>query len=400
MKISYALLLSAALSAQAEVVYFGLSPAGTDFAVGLSPSNSVPAVTNSTGSGNTISGGIVFDTVSDMLQVAIGYGSAAGFTDLSGAATAMHIHGPATTNESAGVLISLIPYSFPAADATKGGVIYGNILVPTNVVSDLLGGLTYVNIHTALNPGGEIRGQLIPLAVSNTPPQVVCPPDSTVECGTETQLAVAASDPDGDAFTVVWYVNGLPVKTNIVAATRPPVTTNLTLSGNFPLGTNVVTVMATDSATNTASCSTTVTVADTIPPVITALSASPNTLWPPNHKMVQVKLHATVTDACGPTTWKITNVASSESVSAKGSGNTSPDWQITGDHTLQLRAERSGKGSGRVYTITVVATDAAGNKSVPKTVTVTVPHDQGNGNHGDGNHGNGNQGNGNHQGQD
>ena len=377
MKKSFVLLLSVALSAQAEIVYFELSPSGKDVAVGLSPHNQNPAVTNSTGSGNAISGGILFDTVSDVLQVAIGYGSAAGFTDLSGAATAMHIHGPAGPGTNANVLVSLVPYSFPATDPAKGGVIYGNVLIPTNVVPDLLAGVTYVNIHTALNPGGEIRGQLIPVAVSNMPPALACPQDSTVECGTETQLAVAASDPDGDSFSVVWYLNGLPVKTNMVTASLPPVTTNLTLSGKFPLGTNVVTVMATDSAKNTASCSTVVTVVDTIPPVITALSASPNTLWPPNHKMVNVKLRATVTDACGPTTWKITNVTSSESLNGKGDGNTSADWQITGDHALKLRAERSGKGGGRVYTITVVATDAAGNKSVPKTVTVAVPHDHG-----------------------
>jgi hypothetical protein len=42
---------------------------------------------------------------------------------------------------------------------------------------------------------------------------------------------------------------------------------------------------------------------------------------------------------------------------------------------MSLRAERSGTGSGRVYTITVQCTDAAGN-STTKTVTVTVAHDQ------------------------
>lgn len=377
MKMVFALLVSAALSSQASIVYFDLSPPGTSPAVGLSPSNQVPAVTNSTGSGNAISGGIFFDTASDVLQVAIGYGSAAGFTDLSGAATIMHIHGPATAEQSAGVLVSLVPYSFPAAEPAKGGVIYGNVPIPTNVVSNLLAGFTYVNIHTVLNPGGEIRGQLIPVVVSNAPPMVACPKDTTVECGTETQVTVAVSDPDGDALSVVWDLNGLPVQTNLIAASKPPVTTNLTLSGQYPLGTNVVVVVVTDSATNTASCSTTLTVVDTVPPVITTLTAVPNTLWPPNHKMVDVQLRATVRDACGPTTWKVTRVSSNEKVNGFGDGNTSPDWRITGDHQVALRAERSGLSNGRVYTITVVATDAAGNHSTPKTVTVTVAHSQG-----------------------
>ena len=45
---------------------------------------------------------------------------------------------------------------------------------------------------------------------------------------------------------------------------------------------------------------------------------------------------------------------------------------ITGDLTLNLRAERDNKRTGRIYTITIVCTDAAGNRST-KTVTVTVP---------------------------
>jgi hypothetical protein len=51
------------------------------------------------------------------------------------------------------------------------------------------------------------------------------------------------------------------------------------------------------------------------------------------------------------------------------------DALITGNLTLDLRAERLGNGLGRVYTITVQCTDASSN-SATKTVTVTVPHDQ------------------------
>lgn len=378
MKLSFALLLSAALSSQAAVIYFDLSPAGTDAAVGLSPSNEVPAVTNSTGSGNAISGGIAFDSGSGVFQLSVGYGSAAGFTDLTGVPSNMHIHGPAGPGTNAGVLVPLAPYNFAAADPTKGGVIYGNILFPTNAVSNLLAGLTYINIHTATNPGGEIRGQLIPLVVSNAAPVVTCPSDSTVECGAEAQVTVAVSDPDGDALKVVWTLNGIAVQTNLVPASNPPAGTNVTLSGQPPLGTNLLGVVVSDSASNTASCSTVVTVVDTVPPVIRTLAALPNALWPPNHKMVDVQLRASVTDACSSATWKITRVSSNERRNGLGDGNTSPDWQITGDHTLKLRAERSGLGAGRVYTITVVATDAARNASAPKTVTVAVAHSQGN----------------------
>jgi hypothetical protein len=50
------------------------------------------------------------------------------------------------------------------------------------------------------------------------------------------------------------------------------------------------------------------------------------------------------------------------------------DWVITGNLTLNLRAERLGTGTGRVYTISVQCTDPSGNSST-KTTTVTVPHD-------------------------
>jgi hypothetical protein len=117
--------------------------------------------------------------------------------------------------------------------------------------------------------------------------------------------------------------------------------------------------------------------ADLIPPVIESISANPDVLWPPNHKMVTVTLSVDVSDNCGNgTNCQITEVSSNEPVNGPGDGNTAPDWEITGDLTVNLRAERTGKGSGRIYTITVMCTDASGNSSTG-TVTVTAPHDKG-----------------------
>jgi hypothetical protein len=378
MKSTFFLSFLTALSSQAALIHFDLSPAGTDVAVGLSPSNQVPAVTNSTGSGNTISDGIIFNTDTYNLQVAIGYGSAAGFTDLTGTPIAMHIHSPATTGQNASPLVNLSPYDFPAATPTKGGVIYGNIAFPTNAVSNLLAGLNYVNIHTALNPGGEIRGQLIPQVATNSPPQVSCPSPATVECGAPAQVTVAVADPDGDALTVVWSLNGQVVATNSLSAGSSSNQVSVSFSATMPLGTNLVSVMVTDTA-NTASCSTTVLVVDTMPPTIVKAGASPNVLWPPNHKWVNVRISATVEDPCDTTMWKIIKVSSNEPANGNGHGHGQEgvQWQITGDHTLKLLAERLGNGSGRIYTITIQATDASGNVSEPVDVTVTVPHSNG-----------------------
>lgn len=368
-------LISAAVVAQAAMVQFSLSPAGTDAAVGLSPLNEVPAVTNSTGSGNAVSGGIWFDTSTATLQFAIGYGSSGGFADLSGPAMGLHIHGEAPAGQTAGVLVDLAPFHFPYANPINGGLIFGAVVYPTNYITGLLAGSNYVNIHTALNPGGEVRAQLIPLV--NSAPAVTCPASAIIECGPPTTTAIAVSDAEGDALSVVWGLNGVAVQTNLVPAGAPGAVVNLSFTSVLPLGTNALDITVTDAAGNVTSCASTIQVVDTTPPVIENASVSPSSLWPPNHKMVDVRVSARVKDACGPAKWKITSITSNEPQNGLGDGDTANDWQITGDHTAKLRAERSGKGSGRIYTLSIVAEDASGNQSAPTTVTVKVPKSKG-----------------------
>jgi len=337
--------------------------------------NEVPPPTNSTGTGGAISGGLVFDSSSNILHLAIGYGSAAGFSNLTGAAIAMHIHSPAGPGTNAGVLIPLTAYHFPAANPTNGGIIFGAVPIGTNDVSNLMAGLNYINIHTPQYPGGEIRGQLLP--APNTPPTVSCPSDSTLECGTLAQVTVVVGDPDGDALTVVWTVNGVAVQTNTLPATSPPTLANVLFMTSLGLGTNHVGVTVTDSGGSTASCGTVIKVVDTTPPVITKVAADPKVLWPPNDKWVNVRVFAQVTDTCDATTWKIVSVTSDEPASARNDASKDPDWVITGDHTVKLRAEKNPQGSARTYTITVQAKDVSGNLSDTKTVTVMVPKSQG-----------------------
>jgi hypothetical protein len=144
----------------------------------------------------------------------------------------------------------------------------------------------------------------------------------------------------------------------------------------FPLGKTVVTFTAIDDSGNKVTGTTTVTVVDTTPPRIKKVNPNPNTLWPPNHKMVPVKVRVSVKDICDAApSCKIISVNSNEPVKGKG-GDRYPDWKITGDLSLKLRAERSPKGSGRVYTIRVRCTDDSGNRSI-KSGKVTVPHDRG-----------------------
>lgn len=105
-------------------------------------------------------------------------------------------------------------------------------------------------------------------------------------------------------------------------------------------------------------------------------SASPSVLWPPNHKMRSVAVSVSLSDRCDPTVHcRIESVTSNELENGQGDGDTAPDWEITGALTLKLRAERSGSGSGRVYSIGLRCVDASGN-STARTIPVTVPHNR------------------------
>jgi hypothetical protein len=116
-------------------------------------------------------------------------------------------------------------------------------------------------------------------------------------------------------------------------------------------------------------------------PTINSISASPNVLWPANHKMVEVVVTVEAEDNSGQALMcVIVGVESNEPINGPGDGNTEPDWEFTGDDLIVLlRAERDGGGTGRVYTVYVTCADASGNLA-DAIVDVTVPHDQGKGN--------------------
>ncbi len=72
---------------------------------------------------------------------------------LSGAATAAHFHGPAEPGKNAGVLVP--------APSVKIGPFEGSATLTDAQAKALMAGQTYFNVHTAANPNGEVRGQVV-----------------------------------------------------------------------------------------------------------------------------------------------------------------------------------------------------------------------------------------------
>jgi len=109
-----------------------------------------------------------------------------------------------------------------------------------------------------------------------------------------------------------------------------------------------------------------------LPPTL-SVSVDPATLWPANHQYTVVT--ASTTPSSDVTAVTLVSVTSNEPDNGEEDGNTVDDILVLDDTHFMLRAERSGIGTGRIYTITYQATNACG-ASVTATAVVTVPLNQ------------------------
>jgi hypothetical protein len=206
-----------------------------------------------------------------------------------------------------------------------------------------------------------------------TPPMVTCPADIEIEC-TEPG-GVSASDPHLTDFFAAFMAEDNCDDDLEIVNDAPAFFLGPCHGG----GSTVVTWRATDDAGNFTECSATVTVIDTIPPEI-EVTVSPQVLWPCNHKMVEVNYVVTVSDICDDSpVWEMVSLTSNEPENDLGDGNTEPDIigadLGTADTSVELRAERQGVGTNRIYQATFEVTDCSGNVAVA-TANVYVPHDR------------------------
>lgn len=253
-----------------------------------------------------------------------------------------------------------------------GAQIFGDWYLPYG--EPFNGLIDEVEIYNKALSANEIRALYLSGAAGKCKPVNRAPvanagPDQTVEVtscegASVTLNGSASSDPDNDALTYTWAENGATIATSVSPA--------VTLSA----GRHSITLTVDDGKGRTATDEVMIVVADTTAPTL-ALSISPNALWPPNHKLTAVLPTVSATDACQASlVVERLSVMSNEPDNGTDDGDTANDIVINGDGTISLRAERSGSGSGRTYTITYRAADRSGN-STTASATVSVPRDKG-----------------------
>jgi hypothetical protein len=293
---------------------------------------------------------------------------------------------------TAGTLSTTVVFQVTFAEAVTGVDVYDFVLTAGSPstgniasVADVTTSVYNVTVNVTNGGGGTLRLDLkwTPkiydlagnLAVGyrsgeyytfGIPPTITCPSTKTFTnaAGTCVVSASVASLTSGATL------GGAPTPTLTVLAG----TTTVTSSVNLYVGTTTITLIASNGIQPDASCQYTVNVVDVLSPTISGLTASPNVLWPPNHKLRDINLSYTAADLCGTVTTTV-SISSNEAQTGTSDGDKSPDWYIDPANPLhlQLRGERANGGNGRIYTILVTSTDAAGNTST-STVPVYIVH--------------------------
>lgn len=220
------------------------------------------------------------------------------------------------------------------------------------------------------------------LSIENSSPHCAPSGAGTYQINTPVELGGSVSDFDGDELFYQW-LEGADVIASGSVSTTPggdPVSLPSYSLSSLGLGLHTLALHVSDGINAPASVTITVEIIDDIKPTLAPV-ADRTILWPPNHEMVSIHIAPNACDNSGLPVNISVSIQSNEPDDGLGDGDLAPDWTApvidaqTGLITVDLRAERSGSGSGREYTVTLTATDAAGNSS-SADVLIIVPHDQ------------------------
>lgn len=148
--------MKAILSLIVLTVSLGVARANVNFTIYMTGAQESPA------NGSLAAGGGIasFDPVADTIDLS------AFFIGLTTPITAAHIHDGAP-GVNGPVIVSFVPF-IPSPATTGGSIVGAGLSFPAAYIPDLMAGNMYFNIHTATYPGGEIRGQLVPVPEPST----------------------------------------------------------------------------------------------------------------------------------------------------------------------------------------------------------------------------------------
>lgn len=218
----------------------------------------------------------------------------------------------------------------------------------------------------------------------NVPPHAHAGEDKTIYLGETVNLDGSGShDPDQGPQPLTYLWTFVTVPAGSALGNREIIKANAVSPSFTPdiAGTYVLQLMVYDGKDAGFDNVAIIVISDNTPPTLAPI-VNMTTLWPPNHQMVKITIQANASDNTSYPVVLSAKVTSNEPQNGLGDGDTSPDWtepiidQANGIITLNLRAERSGKGNGRIYTITITATDLSGN-SRQADVVIKVPRNRG-----------------------
>lgn len=149
-------------SAQALIFQFNAS---------LNGENGVPP-TDASGTGFAT---LFYDDNNSTVTTDDSYSLSLSAIDLTGPSTGMHIHAPANESMNAPVVVNFVAPAFIVSSTATSLLVSGTDVSPpyADFLTQLQAGLTYAQVHTALNPTGEIRGQLLQVAVVPEPSTIL-----------------------------------------------------------------------------------------------------------------------------------------------------------------------------------------------------------------------------------
>lgn len=234
-----------------------------------------------------------------------------------------------------------------------------------------------------VDDGSEIISDEMILTVENSAPNAAATGGGVYEIFSPILLGGEVSDFDGDNLSYNWSDGVNVLQSGGIGSIYggTPVKLPSFAIEDLSLGSHTFFLTVDDGINEIKAQSTvSVEVVDTTKPTLSPVPEN-TILWPPNHKMVDMVIKMNAHDNSGDPLNISATITSNEPENDLGDGDIGPDWTDTSydpetdELCFQLRAERSGSGEGRVYTVHATVENFNGNPS-STDIEFLVPHNK------------------------